>query len=318
MSQIILDISNPALAPLAVRSYEKKYTHVPNRVLPEAVRSQLQEIYIRLTSRPLDAEASTLSVAADDGRYKGIYGPSLYASKDGTQFIIQWGREAIALTPQKGGTFEEVSPENLSISFASVKYGNALDVVMRLMYFDEADNAFFLDIKPRAATKETELVAETMTNLMSRNPKKVVGMLAPQPELSTFDGEQYSAGDLEEGTYQIRSYRQLTTKWGTKYMMLVEANPELGQDNPFELWSDATSSAVLSLSPKIDGEHPATVTVFGKRQTKRGTIKADQSIALAGLEYEEEMCPFIVLVASHAFFCPSEFCYKLICAQPFR
>lgn len=281
MAPIILDISNPLLAPLAARSYEKKYTHVPNKALPEAIKFQLGEVYKRLTGKDLDPEGSTMSVASDNGRFKAVYGPSLYAGKDGQTLIVQWGREAITITPQKGGTFLEVNSNNLSISFAAVKYGNALDAVMRLMYFDEADNDFYLDIKPRAVTKDTELVAETLTNLLSRNPKKVIDLLAPQPELSTFDGEQYSAGDLEEGTYQIRSVRAISTKWGLKHMLLVEAAPDLDRAEPFELWSDTTSSAVLSLDPKIDAEHPATVTIWGKRQTKRGTIAANQTITLA-------------------------------------
>lgn len=281
MTHLILDITNSALAPLATKVYANKYAPVPNGKLPASFKASLNEFYKRLTGNDLDPEASSITVAADNGKYKGMYGPSLYASEDGAAFVLQWGREAISLKPKKGGTFEGVDPESLSITFAAVKYGNSLDVVLRLMYFDEADADFSMDVQVRALDRETELVAETLNNLLGRNPAKAVAMLAKAPEINSFDGPQFSAGDLEEGTYDIVSYRSLNTKWGLKHMLLCAPNPELGQESHFELWSDQTSSSVLSLNPTIDEAHPAQVTIWNKRQTKRGTIAANQTIILA-------------------------------------
>ena len=281
MTHLVLDITNPALAPLAAKVYSAKHAAVPNSKLPASFRDSLNEFYFRLTGENLNPEASTLTVVADNGKYKGLYRPSLYSSADGKAFVLQWGREALLLTPQKGGTFEGIDPEKLSISFAAVKYGNSLDVALRLMYFDEADSDFSMDVQVRSADRETELVAETLNNLLGRNPAKAVALLAKAPEINSFDGPQFSAGDLEEGVYDIISYRPVNTKWGLKHMLLCAPNPELGQKSAFELWSDQTSSSVLSLDPKINEEFPAQVTIWNKRQTKRGTIAANQTITLA-------------------------------------
>jgi len=281
MTQLSLDITNPQLAALAARKYENKYTQVPNGKLPSAFSALLGEFYKRLTGKDLDAEASTLSIAADAGKFKAVYGPSLYASTEGDKLVIQWGREVIELTPNKGGTFEGINPETLSISFAAVAYGNSMDAVLRLMFFNEADEDFSMDIKPRPLDYQVPLVAETLNNLLSRNPKKAVAFFAPQPELNSFDGPSFSAGDLEEGVYVVQSYRAIETKWGKKHMLLCDANPELKQPVPFELWSDSTSSAILSLNPTISLEAPALLTIWGTRQTKRNTIAANQTLELS-------------------------------------
>jgi hypothetical protein len=119
-----------------------------------------------------------------------------------------------------------------------------------------------------------------MNVLLTRNPAKALTQLAEQPEFSSFDGPQYSAGDLEEGDYTVVSYRQVATKWGVKYLMLCEASEELNQPVPFELWSDKTSTPVLSLSPTITTETPAKISVYGKRQTRKGSIAADTALNL--------------------------------------
>lgn len=280
-THLVLDASNPALSLLAVRTYDKKYTAVPNGKLPVDFLHTLNEFYFRLTGNKLDPEASSLSVKAEQGRFQRVYGPSCYASKEKDAFVIQWGRESIKVTPQKGGTFEGIDPENLSISFASVAYGQQLEAVLRLMFFDEADEDYIMDISLWPINKETTLVADSLNALLTRNPSKIFAQFAPQPEMSSFAGPQYSAGDLEEGSYSCIGYRQVSTNWGTKYLLLCAEHAELNQPVPFEIWSDKTTTPVLSLAPVITPEAPAELAIWGKRQTKKGTIAANQSLQLA-------------------------------------
>lgn len=92
-------MSNPSLAALAARMYEKDWTNVPNNCLPTELVDELKVVYKALTGNdfPID-NGNTLRVKASNGELDRLYSPVFQRNEaQSTGIEIRWGQDEIAV-----------------------------------------------------------------------------------------------------------------------------------------------------------------------------------------------------------------------------
>lgn len=274
------------MARLSAKSYVKAYTHIPNRALPISVKEPLALVFKSLTGQEFLEEESTFLVRANNGVFKKLLTPSVYAKEDGV--VIRWGAEDIGLSLAGGKVSAINGDKKLRFKFGRIQQGKFSQVVLSLGYAVEGV-LYSMNFPIRSLDWENPVEMEALDMLLEENPEAIPPLLAQAPDPNAnyeekvrFVGPTVKVAALPEGNYTVIGYRSYENSFGMDYRIQVVDVPESftaltnvkeGENwVPTEVTVEAGSSVIvkpnnklktlLLADPKINPEHPAELEVY--------------------------------------------------------
>lgn len=282
----ILDDKNRAR--LESRSYQKLYTDIPNRALPQSYKEALGYIFKALTGEEFDPEASTFTVKADDkGTFQRIYAPALFSTEN-KELVIRWGDRDIPVAVSPGKIGVENVPKGTKFSFKDEKIGKYSEPVLSVSVTSN-NTVFTLPVTIRRVDVKENLNADVLEAILDTDPATLGDKILQAPDLSKrgettnyerMVGPYLKISALPVADYKVTSYRvKEDGKFGPEYYMQVQI------DTPFValvrkevdgVWTEVESEitdwaivkpntalkGILAACPRISKETPATLKVL--------------------------------------------------------
>lgn len=277
-------------ARLEARSYERAYTEVPNRALPETLSESLSVIHQGLTGEDLPEQGSTFLVRADNsGTFKRLYSPSVYSNESQDGLLIRWGDTDIPLTLGEGGVASESGDKKVKYSFKEEQIGKYATAVLSVSY-SKNGTVYSMPFPVKSFNWEEPVSADALDVLVDEAPQNIPAMFAVAPDPSKrgegsgprMEGSIIKIAQLPIGEYQVTTFRPRETQYGMDYMMQVVGieEPFVGVtrklDEATGEWGDVeveivgqcivkpnnALKKVLSADPIITPQEPATLLVL--------------------------------------------------------
>lgn len=276
-------------ARLESKTYNRAYTDIPNRALPETYQKGLSVIFSALTGEDFDGEASTFTVRADaNGVFKRLYSPTVFSTEE-KGLVVRWGDRDIPLQITTGKISVANATKGTKFAFKEETIGKYTEPVLSVSA--SADGTLYsLPIPIRSADYEDKVSADLLDLLLDENPEAIAEKVQVASDLSK-RGESANTGDrlqgpfvkvahLPIGEYAITSYRvKEGGAYGTDYFLQAKI------DEPFTApvrtqvdgeWLDVETEVsdwaivkpnnalkkTLAAEPVIDRENTATLRVI--------------------------------------------------------
>jgi hypothetical protein len=276
-------------ARLESKTYDRAYTNIPNRALPETYQKGLGAIYNALTGEEFPLEGSTFTVRADaQGTFKRVYSPTVF-STEMKGLVIRWGSQDIPLQISPGKITVAGAPKGTKFAFKEETIGKFTEAVLSVSVND-GGTLYTLPIPIRSADWDDKISADLLDLLLDENPEAISEKIQVASDLSK-RGENSGSGErmqgpfvkvahLPIGEYTVTTYRTKEGgQYGTDYFLQVKI------DEPFTApvrtqvngeWTDVETEVsewcickpnnalkkVLAAEPIIDRENPATLRVI--------------------------------------------------------
>ncbi len=290
-------------ARLESRSYERAYTDVPNKALPETYRAGLSAIFTSLSGEPFDLEASTFTVRADDtGTFKGLYSPSVFSTEEGG-LVVRWGDQDIPLVTAPGKIGTAAAVKGTKFGFKEEAIGKYTETCLNVSV--PVDGILYtLPIPIRRKDIKEPLASDLLEMLLDENPSAIPELVQVASDLSKrgqssgerLNGPFIKVANMPLGDYTITSYRKKEGgQYGVDYYLQAKI------DEPFEApvrtevdgewvnvdtmivdWAivrpNTALKKILAAEPLINSEHPAVLKVtdhfeFNGNPAAKATLK---------------------------------------------
>ena len=278
-------------ARLEARQYDRAYTEVPNRALPETLSEALSIIHKGLTGEELPEQGSTFLVRADNsGTFKRLYSPTVYTNEAQSGLVIRWGDNDIPLSIGEGGVASESGDKKVKYSFKEEQVGKYAEAVLSVSY-SQNGTVYSMPFPIKSLDWENPVSADALDVLVDEAPENIPGLLAVAPDPSKrgeggggprMEGSIIKIAQLPIGEYEVTTYRSRETQYGIDYMMQVVGinEPFVGvtrkQDENTGEWGDAeveivgqcivkpnnALKKVLAAEPVITPQDPAKLYVL--------------------------------------------------------
>lgn len=276
-------------ARLESKTYDKLFTEIPNRALPETYKSGLGVIFKALTGEEFDPEASTFTVKADPmGTFQRLFSPTIFASAEGG-LIIRWGDRDIPLMIAPGKISVASPPKGTKFSFKDEQIGKYTEPVLSISVPFEG-TIYTLPIPIRKKDNKEEMTADLLDLLLDEKPETIAEKVYAAPDLSK-RGEKSSSQErmvgpwikvsaLPVGDYCVTTYRAKEGgQYGTDYYLQVQITEPFSapvrtqvdgewveQETEISDWAvvrpNAAMKKILAAKPLISPESPATLKVL--------------------------------------------------------
>jgi len=275
-------------ARLESRPYERIFTDIPNRALPESYRQALGVIYKALTGDELDPEGSTFTVKADpNGIFQRLYSPTIFSTETGG-LVIRWGERDIPVLLTAGKIVVEGSSKGTKFSFKDEQIGKYTEPVLSITVSSEG-TVYTLPVPLRKKDIKEEMSADLLDLLLDENPDSISSKVYAAPDLSKrgeysqserMVGPYLKVSALPVGDYKVTTYRvKEGGQYGTDYFLQVQV-PEpfcapvrvqvdgewVEQETEITDWAivkpNASMKKVLAAEPVITPDSPATLKVL--------------------------------------------------------
>ena len=239
-------------ARLEAKSYDKNYTDIPNRVLPQDVFKALSAMYFELSGgNALSVEGFTFTARADNGILRGILAPSVYraatypevaegASASDVEptiedsLVIKWGQEVLPLNVSpEGVSFANSTAKKIKYALKTESTGRFEDTCLVVTLTDSATKEIYTVMFPvRSADWDNRLDPDVAEVLLEEG--NITGFLdffqvLPNPNRKGGDGSGRLKGyfikvaHLPLGEYVVTDYRtKLGGQYGPDYFLQVE------------------------------------------------------------------------------------------------
>lgn len=274
-------------ARLESRSYERAYTDIPNKALPESYRAGLSAIFKALSGEDFDPEGTTFTVRADNsGTFKGLYSPTVFSTEEGG-LVVRWGDQDIPLVMAPGKIGTEHAPKNTKFAFKDEAIGKYTEPCLNVSVTSDGV-LYTLPLPIRRKDIKEELTSDLIELLLDENPGSLVEKVMVASDLSKrgqSSGERLMGPFLKVaylplGEYTITSYRKKEGgAYGVDYFLQAKVT------EPFEApvrtevdgeWVDVDTvisdwvivkpntalKKTLAAEPLINSENPATLKVI--------------------------------------------------------
>ena len=283
---VALDERNRAR--LESKSYERAYTDVPNRVLPDTLKDELSVIYQALTGETLPEDGNTFTVRADAaGTFKRLYSPTMFSTED-KGLIIRWGSEDIPIAVNNGKIVSPGADKKTKFAFKEEQIGKYSDTVLSVSIAKDG-TLFTMPFPVKAADWENGISPDVLDVLLDENPEAIAEQIAvagDPPKRGEgngirLQGQIVKVAELPEGEYTITGYKTRETNFGMDYLIqAVIEEPFVGttriKDEATEEWGDAEVEVsgfaivkpntqlkkLLAAEPIVDESNPATLSVL--------------------------------------------------------
>lgn len=277
VNTINVGTSSPDLAPLAGRAYDSAYTALPNSNMPKAMRRDLDKVFVSLTGEELPLEENTFLIKAEDGVYNRLFGPILKVGVDGVEdteagkAYIQWGNRYIPVALGKTGVSVDINGQTVALEaeFAEFNFSGRGNDIGLMISVDEEDGSgqVVLPVAVRFIDWENPPEIKALNALMKKG--KDADILSLVQEVAARGTGRQRADheidfrDLDEGeSFTVVSYRQVETKYGASYRIVLGDHPVVGETS--ECWAHASLRPLLATQPEISAEKPATIHIKEK------------------------------------------------------
>ena len=239
-------INAESQARLEAKSYDKNYTDIPNRVLPQEVFKALSAVYLELSGNALSVEGSTFTARSDNGILKGILAPSVYRGATypeaeegaepviGDSLVIKWGGEVFPLNVNPEGiSFANSTAKKIKYALKTESTGRFEDTCLVVTLTDSAAKEIYTVMFPvRSADWDNRLdpdVAEVLLEEGNTTGFLDYFQVLPNPNRKGGDGSGRLKGHfikvahLPLGEYVVTDYRtKLGGQYGPDYFLQVE------------------------------------------------------------------------------------------------
>ena len=285
--KIDVNLSERNRARLETKSYESAYTDVPNRALPETLKEELGVIYEALTGDGLPEDSNTFTVRADQGTFKRLYSPTVFATEGNKDVIIRWGDRDIPVTFASGKIKVEGAATKTKFAFKDEAIGKYDEPVLSVSIAKEG-TLYTMPFPVRSADWENRVNGDILDALLEESPEKIAENLAVAGDPSKrgeggprMQGYIVKVAELPLGSYKLTAYRSRETQYGLDYLIqAVVEEPFVAttrmKDETTEEWGDAEVEVsgfcivkpnnalkkLLAAEPVITEESPATLTVI--------------------------------------------------------
>lgn len=276
---------------LEARSYDKAYTDVPNRALPQNMAESLSVIHEALTGEALPEQGSTFTVRADNsGTFKRLYSPTVFSNEAQDSILIRWGNTDIPLVLSEGGITAPGGDKKVKFSFKEEQIGKYSEAVLSVSY-SKSGTVISMPFPLKSADWENPVSADALDVLVDEAPQNIPALLAAAPDPSKrgegssgprMEGPIIKVAQLPIGTYQVTTYRTRDTQYGTDYLVQVVGieEPFVGTTRQQNVdtgeWEDVETEIVgqaiikpntslkkiFAAEPVITPQQPATLTVL--------------------------------------------------------
>jgi len=234
-TKIDINLSDSNRARLEARSYERTYTEVPNRALPENLTGELDVIYKSLTGETLPDQGSTFLIRADNnGTFKRLYSPAVYSNEAGDGLIVRWGDTDIPFTIGEGGVKSLNGDKKVKTSFKEETIGKYPTSVLSVSYSSNG-TIYSMPFPVKSLDWENPVSADALDVLLDEAPENIPSLLAVAPDPSKrgeggprLEGPIIKVAQLPIGEYQVTAYRPRETQYGMDYLVQV-----VGIEEPF-------------------------------------------------------------------------------------
>ena len=297
VNTINVGTSSPDLAPLAGRTYGSAYTALPNSNMPKAMRRDLDKVFVSLTGEELPLEENTFLIKAEDGVYNRLFGPILKVGVDeieGTESgkaYIQWGNRYIPVALGKTGVSVDINGQTVALEaeFAEFNFSGRGNDIGLMISVDEEDGSgqVVLPVAVRFIDWENPPEIKALNAMMKKG--KDADILSLVQEVAARGTGRQRADheidfrDLDEGeSFTVVSYRQVETKYGASYRIILGDHPVVGETS--ECWAHASLRPPLATQPEISAEKPATVHIKEKSLSNDGKVRIRCSMILSQQE----------------------------------
>lgn len=231
---------------LEAKHYEKDYTDVPNRVLPEDVFRAISAIYAELSGGGgvLELEDSTFCVRAQGGILKSILAPSVYREASyneageatpGNRLVIRWGKELFPIDVTKEGfTSPMAKNKKFKLALKSDTSGKYENTCLSATLTNSTTKEIYSMLFPlRSADWDNKIDTDIADVLLEEENVTALldyFQLAPNPEGSggnsggRMQGHFVKAAQFPAGEYVATQYRSRARdgKFGKEYYIQVE------------------------------------------------------------------------------------------------
>ena len=286
VNTINVSTGSPELAPLAGREYPSQYTSLPNANLPKAMRRDLDKVFVSLTGEELPLEENTFLIRAEDGVYNRLFGPILKVGVDGVEntetgkSYIQWGNRYIPVSLSKSGLSVDINGQTVTLEseFAEFNFSGRGSDIGLMISVDEEDGSgqVVLPIAVRFIDWENPPEIKALNAMMKKG--KDTDILSLVQEVSARNTGRQQADheidfrDLDEGeSYTVVSYRNVDTKYGPSYRIILADHPVVGETS--ECWAHSSLRPLLATQPEISVDKPATISIKEKSLTTDGKVR---------------------------------------------
>jgi len=285
--KIDVNLSERNRARLETRSYDTAYTDVPNRALPETLTNELGVIYTALTGDEFPTDTFTFTVRADNGTFKRLYSPTVYATEGNTGVILRWGDRDIPVTFDGGKIKTEGAAAKTKFSFKDEAIGKYDEPVLSVSIAKEG-TLYTMPFPVRSADWENRMTGDILDALLEESPDKIAENLGVAGDPSkrgeggpSLQGHFIKVAELPIGEYKLTSYRARETSYGTDYMIQTVIDEPFvassrAKDPVTEEWGDVEVEVsgfavvkpnnalkkLLAAEPIISEESPATLIVI--------------------------------------------------------
>jgi len=236
-TKVDINLDDKNRARLEARSYERAYTEVPNRALPESLSESLNIIYEALTGETMPEQGSTFLVRADNnGTFKRLYSPTVYSNEAQDSLLIRWGNDDIELKIGEGGVSAPNGDKKVKFSFKEEQIGKYAEAVLSVSY-SKSGVVTSMPFPVKSVNWEEPITADALDVLVDEAPENIPGLLAVAPDPSKrgeggggprMEGPIIKIAQLPIGEYEVTTYRSRETQYGIDYMMQV-----VGINEPF-------------------------------------------------------------------------------------
>ena len=285
--KIDVNLSDRNRARLESRSYDSNYVDVPNRALPEALRSELGVMYEALTGETLPESSHTFTVRAQSGTFKRLYSPTIFSAEDGSGLILRWGDRDISVTLDGGKIVVDGADKKVKFSFKDDLIGKYDEPVLSVSIARDG-TLYTMPFPVRSADYENRLTGDILDALLEESPDAIVGQVTVAPDPSKrgeggprMQGYIIKVAELPLGSYTLTQYRERETQYGIDYLLQAVVEEPFSattrvKDEATEEWGDAEVEVsgfaiikpntalkkLLAAGPIIDEANPATLTVI--------------------------------------------------------
>ena len=285
--KIDVNLSERNRARLETRSYDTAYTDVPNRALPETLTNELGVIYTALTGDEFPTDTFTFTVRADNGTFKRLYSPTVYATEGNTGVILRWGDRDIPVTFDGGKIKTEGAAAKTKFAFKDEAIGKYEEPVLSVSIAKDG-TLYTMPFPVRSADWENRVSGDILDALLDETPEKISENLgvAPDPTKrgeggTRMQGPMIKVSGLPLGEYKLTSYKARETQYGISYLIqAVVPEPFVAttrvKDDVTDEWGDAEVEVsgfcvvkpntalkkLLAAEPIITDESPATLHVI--------------------------------------------------------
>ena len=286
--KIDVNLSERNRARLETKTYDSNYTDVPNRALPEVLKTELGVIYEALTGDGLPEDSNTFTVRADGGTFKRLYSPSVYSTEGNEGVILRWGDRDIPVSFDSGKIKVEGAAAKTKFAFKDDTIGKYEEPVLSVS-IASSGTLYTMPFPVRSADWENRVSGDVLDALLEESPDKIAENLQVAGDPSKrgegsgpkLQGYFVKVAEIPLGTYTLTSYRSRETQYGMDYMIqAVVEEPFVAttrmKDDVTEEWGDAEVEVsgfcvvkpngalkkLLAADPIIDAENPAYLTVI--------------------------------------------------------